>query len=128
MNFSFHGFSYRVVARNTTQQPKQQNDVCMWCSSVVKQNKNSRFFFSFYGFSAKVVAREHNSAAEIAKRCLQVVKFICKNKTNEKKMKFSFCCFSKKVVARNTTQQPKQQNDVCMWRSLVVKTEAKFSR
>ena len=36
--------------------------------------------FSFYGFSAKVVAREHNSAAEIAKRCLQVVKFICKFK------------------------------------------------
>ena len=83
--------------------------------------------FSFYGFSAKVVAREYNSAAEIAKRCLQVVKFICKNKSKTK-IKFSFCCFSKKVVARNTTQQPKQQNDVCMWRSLVVQIEAKFTR
>ena len=83
--------------------------------------------FSCYGFSAKVVAREYNSAAEIAKRCLQVVKFICKNK-KQQKMKILFCCFSKKVVARNTTQQPKQQNDVCMWRSLVVKIEAKFSR
>jgi len=66
--------------------------------------------FSFYGFSAKVVAREYNSAAEIAKRCLQVVKFICKNKS-KKRLNFRFVVFLRRLWQET---QPSSRNSKTM--------------